>query len=192
MSASGIIESRTFNLAADNIDTDQIIPAQFLTTTEREGLGQYCFYHWRFDADGQPRKDSLLAAHDADRQHVLVTGTNFGCGSSREHAPWALLDLGFRAVISTRFADIFRNNSLKNGLLLITVEPQVIDFLLAHPDHPLRIDITAGRLDIEGFGAVEFTLDPFSAYCLALGIDQLDFILRQEADITRYEQSNQR
>jgi 3-isopropylmalate/(R)-2-methylmalate dehydratase small subunit len=188
MSAPGIIESRTFNLAADNIDTDQIIPAQFLTTTERDGLGRFCFYHWRFDADGKPREDSLLANHDAARQQVLVAGANFGCGSSREHAPWALLDLGFRAVISTRFADIFRNNSLKNGLLLVTVKQEVIDFLMAHPDHPVRIDIPAGRLDVEGFGEVGFPLDPFSAYCLAQGIDQLDFILRHEAEISHHEQ----
>jgi 3-isopropylmalate/(R)-2-methylmalate dehydratase small subunit len=188
MSATGIFESRTFNLAADNIDTDQIIPAQFLTTTERDGLGQFCFYHWRFDADGKPREDSLLAAHDAGRQQVLVAGANFGCGSSREHAPWALLDFGFRAVISTRFADIFRNNSLKNGLLLVTTQPEVVEYLLAHPDHPVRIDIPAGRMEVEGFGEVAFPLDPFSAYCLAQGIDQLDFILRNEADISRHEQ----
>jgi 3-isopropylmalate/(R)-2-methylmalate dehydratase small subunit len=189
MSATGIIQSHTFNLAADNIDTDQIIPAQFLTTTEREGLGQFCFYHWRFDADGKPREDSPLTAHDTSRQQVLVAGANFGCGSSREHAPWALLDLGFRAVISTRFADIFRNNSLKNGLLLVTAGQEVIDFLLAHPDHPVRIDIPAGRLEVEGFGEVGFPLDPFSAYCLAQGIDQLEFILRNEADISRHEQN---
>jgi 3-isopropylmalate/(R)-2-methylmalate dehydratase small subunit len=192
VSATGIIESRTFNLAADNIDTDQIIPAQFLTTTERDGLGQFCFYQWRFDADGKPRKDNPLAAHDATRQQVLVTGTNFGCGSSREHAPWALLDLGFRAVISTRFADIFRNNSLKNGLLLVTVGQDVIDFLLTHPDHPVRIDIPAARLEISGLGNFGFPLDPFSAYCLAQGIDQLDFILQHETDIARHEQQNQR
>lgn len=192
MSAAGIIESRTFNLAADNIDTDQIIPAQFLTTTEREGLGQFCFYHWRFDADGKPREDSPLARYDATRQQVLVAGANFGCGSSREHAPWALLDLGFRAVISTRFADIFRNNSLKNGLLLVAVKQEVIDYLMAHPDQPVRIDIPSGRLEVEGFGEVTFALDPFSAFCLAQGIDQLDFILRHEAEISRHEQQSVR
>jgi 3-isopropylmalate/(R)-2-methylmalate dehydratase small subunit len=192
MNAKGIIESRTFNLAFDNIDTDQIIPAQFLTTTEREGLGQFCFYHWRFDGAGQAKADNPLAAHDAGRQQVLVSGTNFGCGSSREHAPWALLDLGFRAVISTRFADIFRNNSLKNGLLLVTVEQPVIDFLFAHPDHPVRIDILASRLEIGGLGNIDFPLDPFAAHCLAQGIDQLDFILQHESDIARYEQQKQR
>jgi len=190
MTSAGIIESRTFNLGADNIDTDQIIPAQFLTTTERQGLGQFCFYNWRFDVDGTPKADNPLAAHDPGRQKILVAGANFGCGSSREHAPWALLDLGFRAVISTRFADIFRNNSLKNGLLLVEVEPEVIDFLMAHPDHPLHIDITAGRIEAEGLGTVEFPLDPFTAYCLAEGIDQLDFILRHESDISRHEQEH--
>lgn len=188
MSAANFIESCTFNLAAENIDTDQIIPAQFLTTTERDGLGQYCFYHWRFDAAGQPLKNSILATHDAIRQQILVAGTNFGCGSSREHAPWALLDLGFRAVISSRFADIFRNNSLKNGLLPVTVSQKVVDFLLAHPNHPVRIDIAATRLEVSGLGSFDFPLDPFSAYCLAQGLDQLDFILHQETEIACYEQ----
>jgi len=188
LSTGGIIESCTLNLPFDNIDTDQIIPAQFLTTTEREGLGKFCFHHWRFHPDGRRHEGDPLSDHDPEVHQVLVTGTNFGCGSSREHAPWALLDLGFKAVISTRFADIFRNNSLKNGLLLITVEQKVIDFLMAHPHHQVRIDILAGKLDIDGFGQFDFPLDTFSAYCLAQGIDQLDFILRQEADIARYEQ----
>ena len=188
MSASGVIESRTFNLPFDNIDTDQIIPAQFLTTTEREGLGQFCFHHWRFNEDGSDREDNPFKGRDPQRQQVLVAGTNFGCGSSREHAPWALLDLGFRAVISDRFADIFRNNALKNGLLPLTAGTAVIDFLLAHPDHPVRIDIPATRFEVDGLGVFDFSLDPFAAYCLARGIDQLDFILQHEKDIARYEQ----
>jgi 3-isopropylmalate/(R)-2-methylmalate dehydratase small subunit len=183
-----IIESRTFNVPVENIDTDQIIPAQFLTTMERDGLGRLCFHDWRFNDDGSDKDDNPLVDHQPGRQQVLVTGSNFGCGSSREHAPWALLDFGFRAVISDRFADIFRSNSLKNGLLPITVGKEVVEYLLARPDHPVRIDIQNRELTIEGYGSREFPLDPFSAYCLTRGIDQLDFILDHEQDISTYEQ----
>jgi len=191
MSANGndnsVFESRTFNLPVDNIDTDQIIPAQFLTTTTREGLGQYCFYGWRFDEDGVAKASSPLRKHDAATQKVLVAGSNFGCGSSREHAPWALLDFGFRAVISSRFADIFRSNALKNGLLPITVDDSVVQYLLGHPDHAVRIDISGRTLCVEGYGEFEFPLDPFSAYCLTRGIDPLDFILQNEEAVESFE-----
>ena len=187
MSHPSVIESRTFNLPVANIDTDQIIPGQFLTTTEREGLGRFCFYGWRFDENGEERPDSPLREHRPGRHEVLVAGSNFGCGSSREHAPWAMLDFGFKAVISSKFADIFRANSLKNGLLPITVEDHVIDFLMADPEHKVRIDINRRVLEIENFGEFEFPLDPFSAYCLTRGIDQLDFILRHEREISDYE-----
>jgi 3-isopropylmalate/(R)-2-methylmalate dehydratase small subunit len=192
MSADSVFESRTFNLPAENIDTDQIIPGQFLTTTEREGLGRYCFYGWRYDENGVERADHALKEHRPGHHEVLVTGSNFGCGSSREHAPWALLDFGFRAVISSRFADIFRNNSLKNGLLPIVVEPAVVDYLMGHPENRVRIDIGERRLDVEGYGSVEFPLDAFSGYCLTRGIDQLDFILQNEDRIRDYEQRLQR
>jgi 3-isopropylmalate/(R)-2-methylmalate dehydratase small subunit len=184
---SSVFESRTFNLPVDNIDTDQIIPAQFLTTTTREGLGQYCFFGWRFNEDGSPKASNPLRRHDAATQQVLVAGSNFGCGSSREHAPWALLDFGFRAVISSRFADIFRSNALKNGLLPITVDDTVVQFLFGHPDHAVRIDIAKRSLTVEGYGEFEFPLDPFSAYCLTRGIDPLDFILQNEDAIAAYE-----
>jgi 3-isopropylmalate/(R)-2-methylmalate dehydratase small subunit len=183
----GVIESRTFNLPADNIDTDQIIPAQFLTTTDREGLGQYCFHAWRFNDDGSPKTGSPLRRYDPETQQVLVAGSNFGCGSSREHAPWALLDFGFRAVISSRFADIFRSNALKNGLLPVTVDEAVAGYLLDHPDHAVRIDIPNHALHIEGYGEFDFPLDAFSGYCLTRGIDQLDFILQHQNDIETYE-----
>jgi len=186
--SASVIESRTFNLPVDNIDTDQIIPAQFLTTTEREGMGQYCFHGWRFNDDGSPKSSNPLRRHDAATQAVLVTGANFGCGSSREHAAWALLDFGFRAVISSRFADIFRNNALKNGLLPVQVDEGVAGYLLDHPGAAVRIDIGGHRLDIEGYGAFDFPLDPFSAYCLTRGIDPLDFILRSEDAIRAYEE----
>ncbi|HET6593860.1 MAG TPA: 3-isopropylmalate dehydratase small subunit [Xanthomonadales bacterium] len=183
----GVFESRTFNLPVDNIDTDQIIPAQFLTTTTREGLGQYCFYGWRFDEDGSAKASSPLRRHDAATQQVLVAGSNFGCGSSREHAPWALLDFGFRAVISSRFADIFRSNALKNGLLPVAVDDTVVQYLLGSPDHAVRIDIARHTLQIEGYGEFEFPLEPFSAYCLTRGIDPLDFILQNQDAIEAYE-----
>jgi 3-isopropylmalate/(R)-2-methylmalate dehydratase small subunit len=188
MNTDGLIDSRTLNVPFDNIDTDQIIPAQFLTTTEREGLGRYCFFHWRFHTDGSKRPDDPLANHVPEDHQVLVAGPNFGCGSSREHAPWSLLDLGFQAVISSQFADIFRNNALKNGLLPVMVDQKVVDFLMDHQHHPVRIDIPARQLEVEGLGTFEFPLDTFSAYCLAHGIDQMEFIMQHEADISRHEQ----
>jgi len=183
-----VIESRTFDLPVDNIDTDQIIPAQFLTTTEREGLGRFCFYGWRFNEDGSPKPSNPLRNHDRATQAVLVAGSNFGCGSSREHAPWALLDFGFQAVISSRFADIFRSNALKNGLLPVEVDEAVAHYLLKRPDHAVRIDIGERKLTVEGYGEFEYPLDPFSAYCLTRGIDQLDFIMENEAAIRAYEE----
>ena len=185
-----VIESRTFNLAVENIDTDQIIPAHFLTMTGREGLDQACFHAWRFNEDGSEKADNPLREHDVQGQKVLVTGENFGCGSSREHAPWALLDYGFKAVISSRFADIFSGNALKNGLLPVVVNTEVSDYLLSHPGSEVSIDIGSRKLVVTGYGEFEFPLDPFSAYCLIRGIDQLDFILQGADDIKRYEQSH--
>ena len=188
MAESSVIETRTYNIPVDNIDTDQIIPAQFLTTTQRAGLGQFCFHGWRYADDGSEKDDHPLRDHQPERHQVLVAGSNFGCGSSREHAPWALLDFGIRAVISDRFADIFRNNSLKNGLMPITVDTSVVEFLHAHPDHEVSIDINRRSLWVKGLGEFEFPLDPFSAFCLTREIDQLDFILENEQDISNYEQ----
>ena len=188
--STGIIESRTFSLPVENIDTDQIIPAHFLTMTGRDGLDRACFHAWRFDSNGQERADNPLRDHDVARQQVLVAGENFGCGSSREHAPWALLDYGFRAVISSRFADIFRSNAVKNGLLPVIVDETVAQQLLDRPDTTVRIDISERRLEIDGIGDFDFPLDPFSAYCLTRGIDQLDFILQGADDIQRYEQEH--
>ena len=191
MADSPIIATRTYNVPLDNIDTDQIIPAQFLTTTEREGLGKCCFYNWRYNPDGSPKAEHPLQDFDAEQHSVLVAGTNFGCGSSREHAPWPLLDMGVKAVISSKFADIFRNNSLKNGLLPITVSEEVVDYLLQHPGLEIRVDIPATTVSIPGIGEVEFPLDSFPAYCLSEGIDQLDFLLRHEQKIGAYEQQQQ-
>lgn len=186
--SSAVIHSYTYNMPLDNIDTDQIIPAQFLTTTEREGLGKFCFYGWRFNEDGTAKENNPLRDHRPDRQQVLVAGSNFGCGSSREHAPWALLDYGFRAVISSRFADIFCNNSLNNGLIPVTVEKQVIEYLYVHPDSNVSIDITNCQLTVGDYGTFQFPLDSFSVFCLTRGIDPLDFILEKEPEINAYEQ----
>lgn len=183
----GVIDSRTFNLPIDDIDTDQIIPGQFLTTTAREGLGRFCFHSWRYADDGSERADNPLRDHQPRSQQVLVAGHNFGCGSSREHAPWALLDFGFLAVISSGFADIFRNNALKNGLLPVQVPPHVTAFLFDNPDHAVHIDIANRRLRVDGYGDVEFPLDAFSAYCLTRGIDQLDFLLQNDTAIAGFE-----
>jgi 3-isopropylmalate/(R)-2-methylmalate dehydratase small subunit len=141
MQAIRNLESRTLVLPFTNIDTDQIIPARFLTTTTREGLGKCAFADWRYQADGQPRSDFLLNQPDAADCRILVAGRNFGCGSSREHAPWALLDYGFRAVISTEIADIFRSNALKNGLLPLVVDATTHQWLLDHPGATVRVDL---------------------------------------------------
>jgi len=135
-----------------------------------------------------PKASSPLRHYDPGRQQVLVAGSNFGCGSSREHAPWALLDFGFRAVVSSRFADIFRSNALKNGLLPVTADEVVVEYLMDHPDHAVHIDIPNHCLAIEGYGQFDFQLDRFSAYCLTRGIDQLDFILQHAAAIEAFEQ----
>ncbi len=187
-SPEAMIRSHTYNIPLDNIDTDQIIPAQFLTTTEREGLGKFCFYAWRFNEDGTKKDNNPLLDHQPDRQRVLVAGSNFGCGSSREHAPWALLDFGFRAIISSRFADIFRNNSLKNGLIPVTAEEHIIEYLHKHPDSIVNIDIGRRELTVGDYGTFDFPLDPFSVFCLTRGIDQLDFILQNEQEISAHEQ----
>ncbi len=192
MSSAASYTTHTFNLPFENIDTDQIIPAQFLTTTERAGLGKFCFYNWRHLPDGTAKSDHPLQGFDSEQHAVIVAGTNFGCGSSREHAPWALLDMGVKAVISSRFADIFRNNSLKNGLLPITVSDEVANWLLQHPGVEIQVDIPATKFSVAGLGEIEFPLDPFPAYCLSQGIDQLGFLLRHEKDISAYEQRQTR
>lgn len=186
--SSHVINCHCYCLPFDDIDTDQIIPGQFLTTTQREGLGKFCFHSWRHDESGCALDEHPLTEFDNNRHQVLVAGRNFGCGSSREHAPWALLDMGVRAVISSRFADIFFNNALKNGLLPITLDEAVVEFLHQHPHHPVKIDIQSRSIEIEGHGSFEFPLDPFAAHCIIEGIDQMDFILQQDALIRQHEE----
>ena len=179
--------SPTVALPVDNIDTDQIIPARFLKGTSRSGLGRSLFADWRYDAQGQPRADFVLNRPAAEGAEVLVAGDNFGCGSSREHAPWALLDAGFRAVISTSIADIFRNNALKNGLLPIEVEPAVHRRLLAQAGAPVTVDLEAQAVTLSDGTKASFTVEPFARYCLLNGVDELSFLLAQAEAIDTYE-----
>jgi 3-isopropylmalate/(R)-2-methylmalate dehydratase small subunit len=182
------VHSRTAVLANENIDTDRIIPARFLTTTERTGLGRHCFEDWRYRSDGSDNPDFALNAPAARGCQILVAGRNFGCGSSREHAPWSLLDYGIRAVISSEIADIFRGNALKNGLLAIVVSEPEHRWLLEHPGVELRIDIAEGTIRLPDGGQIRFDLDAFSRHCLLKGVDQLGFILEQDEAISRFEQ----
>jgi 3-isopropylmalate/(R)-2-methylmalate dehydratase small subunit len=181
------IRSRTVVLPASNIDTDQIIPARFLTTTTRIGLGKQLFSDWRYRPDGSPREDFALNQPAAAGCQVLVAGRNLGCGSSREHAPWALLDYGFRAVISTEIADIFRNNSLKNGLLPIVVDETTSRWLIANPGSEVDIDLASASLSLANGASVTFPIDPFARYCLLNGIDELGYLLQQQQRIAAYE-----
>ena len=181
------LTSRTVVLAAANIDTDQIIPARFLTTTKRAGLGRHLFADWRYDEHHTPRPDFPLNHSAAGGCRILVAGRNFGCGSSREHAPWALYDYGFRAVISTSIADIFKNNSLKNGLLPVVVDRGIHAKLVASPGAELTISLEEQTVTLPGGATAKFSVDPFSRYCLLNGIDELQFLLSQEADIAKFE-----
>ena len=181
------VHSKTVVIPSSNIDTDQIIPARFLTTTTKQDLGAQLFADWRYRADGSPNPDFALNRPQARGAQVLVTGRNFGCGSSREHAPWALLDFGFRAVISTEIADIFRGNSLKNGLLPIVVDDATASWLLDNPGAEVDIDIEATRLTLPSGVSVSFPLEAFARHCLLNGIDELGFLRGKLAEIERYE-----
>ncbi|MEL7486086.1 MAG: 3-isopropylmalate dehydratase small subunit [Pseudomonadota bacterium] len=180
------LTSRTVVTPQTDIDTDQIIPARFLTTTERDGLGEAAFRDWRFDAEGRPRNDDPFAGVDRTSHQILVAGANFGCGSSREHAPWALLDFGIRAVVSTDIADIFTSNALKNGLLAIAVDAATHARLLAAPGVEATIDLETMTLDAEG-ETTTFDLDPFARRCLLDGVDPLGFLLNHLDDIRAFE-----
>jgi 3-isopropylmalate/(R)-2-methylmalate dehydratase small subunit len=181
------IRSRTAVIPLTNIDTDQIIPARFLRATTREGFGKHLFSEWRYDASGAPRPDFVLNKPEARGCSILVAGRNFGCGSSREHAPWALTDYGFKAVISTEFADIFRNNSLKNGLVPVLVDDTTSDWLLENPGVELTIDIDTSTLTLPNGQSVKFPLEPFARYCLMNGVDELGFLLSKNEQISAYE-----
>jgi 3-isopropylmalate/(R)-2-methylmalate dehydratase small subunit len=182
-----VIRSKTVVMPSTNIDTDQIIPARFLTTTTREGLGSALFADLRNDRDGQPRADFVLNRPESHGCQVLVAGRNIGCGSSREHAPWALLDYGFRVVVSTEIADIFRSNSLKNGLLPVVVDETTHGWLLAHPGVEVEIDLAACSLKLPDGRNVSFPVESFARYCLLNGVDELGYLLSKADAIAAYE-----
>lgn len=181
------IRSRTVVLPLANIDTDQIIPARFLRSTSREGFGKHLFSEWRYDENGAPRADFVLNKPEAKGCTVLVAGRNFGCGSSREHAPWALTDYGFRAVISTEFADIFRNNALKNSLVPVLVDEPTSAWLLANPGAEVTVDVETATLALPTGKRITFPIEPFARYCLVNGVDELGFLQSKAAEISAYE-----
>ena len=183
------LDAKAAPLPLANIDTDQIIPARYLTTTTKDGLGKNLFNDWRYDRNGKERADFVLTRPENRGAQILVGGHNFGCGSSREHAPWALLDFGIRAVVSTEIADIFRSNSLKNGLVPIVVDDDTHRWLLANPGAEVTVDVASATLVLPA-RRVPFPIDKFSRYCLMNGIDQLGFLLEQDAAINRYEQAH--
>jgi 3-isopropylmalate/(R)-2-methylmalate dehydratase small subunit len=181
-------ESRMVKLPVNNIDTDQIIPARFLKTTSKTGLDKNLFYDWRYLANGDPNPEFILNQPASQGASVLLAGDNFGCGSSREHAPWALTQYGFRAVISTSFADIFRGNALKNSLLPVIVPADVHAALFAAPnDAVVKIDLARQTLTTPDGKSVEFPIDGFSKHCLLEGVDELGYILQHSAAIASYE-----
>ena len=180
--------SRLVPLPIYNIDTDQIIPARFLKVTTKEGLGEALFQDWRYDAEGRPKPDFILNQPRGKAGQILLAGDNFGCGSSREHAPWALTQYGFRAVISTSFADIFRQNALKNALLPVMVPREIhAELFRLDPDAEVTIDLAARTLTLPDGRAIEFPIDPFAQRCLLDGVDELGYILGREPAIAAYE-----
>jgi 3-isopropylmalate/(R)-2-methylmalate dehydratase small subunit len=185
------IHSRTAVLADENIDTDRIIPARFLTTTGRSGLGKLCFHDWRYLPDGSDNPAFALNQPSAQQCSILVAGRNFGCGSSREHAPWALLDYGIEAVLCSEIADIFRNNALNNGLLAILIDEAEHRWLLAHPGIELAIDVRAQTIALPDGGHIHFKLESFARHCLLNGVDQLGFLLQHATAIDAYEKETQ-
>ncbi len=183
--------SRLVAVPVENIDTDQIIPARFLKTTNKQGLGDALFSDWRFDAAGQPKPDFPLNQPEAKGAQILLAGNNFGCGSSREHAPWALQGFGFKAVISTYFADIFKGNALKNGLLPIQVDPdthrQLLSLVQEDPTTQIRVDLEKQAVILPDGRAVKFPIDGFARHCLLQGVDQLGYLLDLDPAIKTYE-----
>ena len=184
------LTSRIAPLLRDDIDTDQIIPARFLKATGKAGLGTHLFAGWRYTNDGNTNAGFILNRPEAAGAKILLAGRNFGCGSSREHAPWALMDFGFRAVIALSFADIFKGNALKNGLLPVAVLPEVHDALRAlGTGDEVTVDIAAQTLTLPGGLTAGFPLDRFARTCLLEGVDELDYLRKFEPEIARYEKA---
>ena len=183
------MEGKFVAMPIDNVDTDQIIPARFLKTISKVGLGDQLFNDWRYNPDGSEKPEFLLNLAESKTRQILLAGDNFGCGSSREHAPWALTQYGFRALISTSFADIFKGNSMKNGLLPIVVPKDVHAWLFANPDSTVKIDLATQTLTIADGRSVSFDVDPFAKNCLLEGVDELGYILKQDEAILKFESS---
>ncbi|WOI53109.1 3-isopropylmalate dehydratase small subunit [Parvularcula sp. LCG005] len=181
-----VLTSRTLTLPQRDIDTDQIIPARFLTTTSKDGLGESAFYDWRFDGEGRPKADNPFRAVDFDQQKILVAGDNFGCGSSREHAPWALSALGLKVIVSTSFGDIFRSNALKNGVLTVEVPADIHAELMASPGREMSVDLEAEELRF-GNHVVSFATDPFARRCMLEGTDPLGMLVAVVPEIEKFE-----
>ena len=186
-----VLTSKCVVLSQANIDTDQIIPARFLTTTSREGLGKAAFYDWRYETDGSPKPEAALNRIDPSERRILLAGPNFACGSSREHAPWALADYGFRAVISTSIADIFTSNALKTGLLPIEVDQATWDDLAAFPDQPVTIDLEAGEIRRGNAAPTPFKVERFARRCLLDGVDTLGWLQARLPDIAAFEAAHE-
>lgn len=188
------LTSRAVVLPNENVDTDQIIPARFLKAIDKEGMGKNLFADWRYDAAGSPKPDFVLNQPRASGAQILLAGDNFACGSSREHAVWALISFGFRAVISTSFADIFRNNALKNSLLPIVVDrathQELFDLVAEIPHVELKIDLATQTLTLPGGRTVSFPIDPFARTCLLEGVDELGYLLARADAIARYESAH--
>jgi 3-isopropylmalate/(R)-2-methylmalate dehydratase small subunit len=183
------VQGRTVVLPTRDIDTDQIIAARFLTTTSSEGLGKNAFYDLRYNKDGSEKADFALNQPAAEGCSIIIGGNNFGCGSSREHAPWALLDYGFQAVISTEIADIFQNNSLKNGLLAIVIDEETHEWLMANPGAEITIDVETSAITLPDGRSVGFAMERFARYCLLDGVDQLGFLQNASTAIEAYEEN---
>lgn len=185
------LSSKVVPLPAENVDTDQIIPARYLKVTDKQGLGEALFADWRYNNDGSPKSDFILNKNEMKGRQVLLAGDNFGCGSSREHAPWALTGAGFRAVISTSFADIFRNNSLKNGLLPIIVDrdthQQLFSLASEDPDFQVNVDLSAQTLTLPDGRNVAFPIDGFSKSCMLNGVDEIGYVLNLKDKIEAFE-----
>lgn len=184
-------QSKIVPLPAENVDTDQIIPARFLKVTDKAGLGESLFCDWRYHADGSPKPDFILNQEEMKGRLVLLAGDNFGCGSSREHAPWALTGYGFRTIISTSFADIFRNNSLKNGLLPVVVDKdthvQLFSILEEDPHAVVHVDLESQTLTLPDGRRVSFPIDGFSKACLLNGVDEIGYVQGMSDKIEAFE-----
>ncbi len=185
------LTSRAVVLSQSNIDTDQIIPGRFLSTTSREGLGAWAFYDWRYESDGTPRPEAILNRIDPTERRILLAGKNFACGSSREHAPWALMDYGFRAVVSTGIADIFTSNALKNGFLPIVVDQATWDDLAAHADQPITVDLETSTIQRGNAAPVAFVVESFARQCLLDGVDTLGWLQARLPAIEAFERQKE-